>query len=366
MWFSGTATLERARQYNFKHLGPKKWAVWDRLPTAPYGSGPLKFDPFKFVYAAARSSNVGSKLGLRGQIAGLGLASAALAHMKIEKQAPQGLFLHQNFSLLKDFVGTSLKGTIGAAVAYMEMVDLGFVWQGHWEDCVSSGSSVAHPDFIFAKPSAICLVDAKGTTASADSLAKQEWRRQIYMNKATKLNFGGMASEGRVIATELSETSPAKLVTAYGKWGATAPHGSNKNNTPAAVASVQRANFIDAFFLVGLPYLAWKLVGNRNFGPLRHGAARLSLMGNEQVYMGPIRMTLVLDNRQWVMQPFCRTEIVEAAIKYVDQQEGVPMTDIVRDGGLVRSHLTNTDATIIDGPDGVGAIFRPVEFDAVS
>jgi hypothetical protein len=312
-----------------------------------------------FAYAAARSSIVGAKLGLRGQIAGLGLASASLSYLT--KPVPDDIFLHHNFTLLKDFVGTSLKGTIGAAIAYLEMLDLGYVWQGHWEDCVSSMSGDAHPDFIFAKPSTICLVDAKGTTLSADSTAKQEWRRQIYENRAVKLKFGGTADEGRVVATALSETDPAVVVSAYGSWAKPGPTGVKTAPSPGAVASVQRANFIDAFFLVGLSNLAWKLVGRNDVGSLEQGTARLVSLRGEEVYVGPIRMTLALDDQQWIMQPFCRKEVVDAAIRYVSGDRSVPMEHSVREGGLVRSHADDLNATFIDGPDGVGVRFRRVD-----
>lgn len=359
MWFSGIATLQRAREFNFKHLGPKGRAVWDRAPTAPYGFGPLKIDPHMFAYAAARSSIVGKKLGLRGQIAGLGLASAALSYLK---KPPSGeLFLHHNFPLLKDFVGTSLTGTIGAAIAYLEMLDLGYVWHGHWEDCVKSGSVAAHPDFIFAKPSAICLVDAKGTTTSADSTAKQEWHRQIYKNRAVQMKFGGTANEGRVIATVLSATDPGVLVTAYGNWLAKGQQGAKTTSHPKAISSVQRANFIDAFFLVGLANLAWKLVGSNNPGPLDQGSTRLLSIRGEQVYVGPIRLTLTIDDEQWVMQPFCRKTIVDEVIRCIGNDEGFPMQSAVREGGLKITHLDNLSATFIDGPDGVGAIFHLVK-----
>lgn len=352
MWFAGTGSLERAREHKFKNLGPKGRAIWVRPPTTPYASSPLVLDPHKFAYAAARSSIVGLKLGLRGQIAGLGLASASLAYLDLN--GGKNIYLHRNFGLLKDFVGTSLLGTIGAAISYLEMLDLGYVWQGHWEDCIAGSITGSRPDFVFAKTKGICLVDAKGTTSDPDRTAKDEWRRQIYNNRAVGLKFGGTANEGRVIATSLSTTHPAELVTAYGSWNKSAA----VKPTPSAIASVQRANFIDAFFLIGLPNLAWKLLGINNVGRLTEGGATLANLKNDEIYVGPIRMTFPVDNEQWVMQPYCKKEIVEAAIRYVSGDQSVPMQMQPLQDGLVSSYAEDLKTTYIDGPDGIGAIFK--------
>lgn len=361
MWFHGTTTLQRARQYKFQSPG-KTRASWER-PTAPYGVGPLTFDPYKFAYATARSSIVGQKIGLRGQLAGLGLGAASLAFL--EFRAPSDLLLHKNFWLLKDFVGTSLRGTIGAAVAYIEMLDQGYVWQGHWEDCVASAVKGPHPDFIFANSNSVCLLDAKGTTRlpiAADSMAKSEWRRQIYPNRSVSLKGGGPANEGRVVATLLSKKNAAEMVSAIGSWNTTTSAKPPVGPSPGTVAAVQRANFIDAFFLLGFANLAWGLLGYKNHGSLHQGSASEMTLRNEAVYVGPIRMTLTINDEPWAMHPFCKKRIVDAAITSVAEtgrlQVGLP----VFSQGLAQTTVDGSSPiTFVDGPDGVGAVFRKME-----
>lgn len=336
--------------------------MWERAPLSPYGAGPARFDPYQFAYATARSSIVGKKLGLRGQIAGLGLGAASLAFFK--PPMPNDLVLHQNFSLLKDFVGTSLRGTIGAAVAYLEMLDMGYVWQGHWEDCVAPGYSGAHPDFVFAKPTSVCLVDAKGTTAPAhmaDAMAKHEWRRQIYDNRDVALKSGGTANEGRVVATLLSEASPVELVSACGSWRKVPTRGLQAGPAPGAVASVQRANFIDAFFLVGFANLAWKMLGFRNTGPLEQTSASMVTLNGEALFVGPSRMVLSIGHESLAMHLFCRRSIVDAAMRSAARNFTLPMEVPLFESGL-KSGVGNVSRpmTLVDGPDGVGAVFRPI------
>jgi len=295
------------------------------------------------------------RVGLRGQLAGLGLATAALSYL--EPNVPNGVKLHKNFAFTKDFIGTSLKGTIGAALAFLEMQSLGYVWQGHWEDCVATaGPPAARPDFVFAKNSQVCLVDAKGTSGDASALAKTEWKRQIYTNRKKTLRLGGHATEGRVIAVKLSTSASTELVTAYGSWAGSVTKGTATSSaTPNAVTSVQRGNFVGALFLVGLPKMAASLMRTSDFVPSLDGSAVETNVENRDVYLGPTRMVVGDDNARWAMRPFCRAEVIrkiyDGALVGVDSDLPYwePSLSIEIDA------KSDEQSVVLESRDGVGA-----------
>lgn len=154
MWLFGNKIIPIYELHNLKHV--KTNAVWSKAVT-PVGS-PLSVGPLLFIYASVRTSILGPKVGLRGQLAGAALGSAALCYLTpFLKSAialpPNSIFLHHNFYNAKDFIGASIKGTIGAALAYLEMQHLGYAWNGHWEDCVASTGISADPvpDFVLPR-----------------------------------------------------------------------------------------------------------------------------------------------------------------------------------------------------------------------
>lgn len=276
MWFRGANNIHFHELYNLKHV--KINAVWSKA-AAPVGI-PLSVNPLLFIYASMRTSILGSKVGLRGQLAGAALGSAALCYLtpflnSVVAASPNSIFLHHNFYHVKDFIGASIKGTIGAALAYLEMQRLGYAWSGHWEDCVISTGTSANPvpDFVFASETDVCLLDAKGSARpfpEVGRLAKSEWKRQIYPNRNVKLKLGGFPTEGRVIASSLVRPRAVGLVAAYGRFPAAgsltvAP---NAPITPRelAVKSVQKTNFTNAFYLLGLNDLASSFISSASAG----------------------------------------------------------------------------------------------------
>lgn len=304
MWFSGDVHIPRARQYDVKRAG--KRVTWNTA-IAPYRTSPLTVDPFAFALAAARTSIIGGgRLGLRGQLAGFGLSLAALAYL--EKRPGKKLTAHAHFSKTKDFIGKALTGTIGAALCHLEMEALGYVWHGHWEDCTKSSSKTKHPDFVYANTTDVCISDGKGTFNKPDTTAKSGWRAQILPHAKTALTFGGTATKGIVIATGLQYTRSAnrsELVIAHGDFGPL-PHA---RALPSAVRSVQRANFIAAFYLLGLNAYASKLANAKAEG---EDTAEKTEKNGIQVYLSRPRASFV-DSRgdEWIMRVGCRASLVD-------------------------------------------------------
>lgn len=384
MWFSGSKVIPFYELHNLKHV--KKNAVWHK-PVAPPGVS-LAVDPLLFIYASTRSSILGKRIGLRGQLAGLGLGSVSLCYLAPlissgVKLPSNKLFLHHNFDNTKDFIGSSIKGTIGASLAYLEMQRLGYAWSGHWEDCVSAtGTSVtATPDFIFASARDVCLVDAKGSArpfSDVGTLAKNEWKRQIYSNRNVKLKLGGMPTEGRIIATTLVRPRAVGLVAAHGRFRTPRAHLTMPkvpvNPDSLAIKSVQKTNFTNAFYLLGLNALASKLINANDNGlgaqkQLAWALAQAEVIdGQGAVFKGISRFVNLGSEGAWIMQPFCRADILREAFLYLDSNDAPPVSsaalilptniELGREfsGGALRS----AERMIVQSRDGVGAIFDRV------
>jgi len=399
MWFHGIKDIPRYELYKLKQVRTK--ASWDK-PVIPAGP-PLAIDPLLFIYASTRASILGQKIGLRGQLAGRGLGAAALCYLTPNLYSPGAkvtnkIFLHHNFNYTKDFIGSSIKGAIGAALAYLEMQDQGYAWCGHWEDCtapaVSTTSSVAStstasgsakakapaPDFVFASSSNVCLVDAKGsarTMKEVRQIAKHEWKRQIYSNRLVKLVGGGTVTEGRIIAASLANTNGVGLVTAHGRFlGSSLPpgtgHASRVSTTRKAIKTVQRINFTNAFYLLGLNAMANHFIG----GPLglaraEMDAARRSAVNIDDlssVYAGGRQIVDLGEQGAWAMQPFCRHDVLEEAFENLvsDNAPAVaetpamlaPLPGNARSSG--DGKVVSADRVILQSRDGVGAIFERV------
>ncbi|BBP70820.1 hypothetical protein PHLH6_28240 [Pseudomonas sp. Seg1] len=401
MWFHGIKDIPRYELHRLKQV--RKKASWDK-PVVPPGP-PLVVDPLRFIYASTRSSILGQKIGLRGQLAGQGLGAAALCYLtpnfhSASVKPINNIFLHHNFYHAKDFIGSSIKGTIGASLAYLEMQDLGYAWCGHWEDCTSPGVSTTStsasapkasgsapakapaPDFVFASSSNICLVDAKGSARTMKEvrlIAKNEWKRQIYSNRLVKLAGGGMATEGRIIAASLANPNGVGLVTAHGRFpGSTLPPGTGGSTrvstTSKAIKAVQKINFTNAFYLLGLNSMASHFIG----GPLglaraEMDDARLSAVDIDDfgaVYAGGRRIVDLGGQGAWTMQPFCRLDVLEEAFENLltDNAPAVAETPPILNQSPDNAtssgdgKMTSSDQVILQSRDGVGAIFKRVAY----
>lgn len=380
MWLFGNKIIPIYELYNLKHV--KINAVWSKAVT-PVGS-PLSVGPLLFIYASVRTSILGPKIGLRGQLAGAALGSAALCYLTpFLKSAialpPNSIFLHHNFYNAKDFIGASIKGTIGAALAYLEMQHLGYAWNGHWEDCVAFTGISADPvpDFVFASGTDVCLVDAKGSARpfpEVGKLAKSEWRRQIYPNRNVMLKLGGFPTEGRVIAASLVRPRAVGLVAAYGKFPAVnslmvAP---NAPITPGGLAmkSVQKTNFTNAFYLLGLNDMASSFIGGANARAEKQLSWALSraeyVDAGEAIFKGPSKVFDLAEGGVWIMQPFCRVDILRAAFLNLMRDDAPPVSSAAL---ILPDHIENSkdsvalttalgEQVIIQSRDGVGAIFK--------
>ncbi|HDR9771433.1 TPA: hypothetical protein QDC27_006951 [Burkholderia cepacia ATCC 25416] len=388
MWFNGNAEI-----YRFQHIEVK--SITSRInwgdSSTPFGPSQV-ISPLEFVYAAMRASITGPRLGLRGHLAGGALAVSALSYLsKWRPRAVYGpafgdLFYHENARYLKDFVGSTVKGTVGAALTFLEMQSRGYPWFGHWEDCSNSESTKAHPDFVYASSLDVCLVDAKGSASSFWSVmdrVKGEWREQILANAHIPLAFGGTATEGRVIAATLSRSTGTGLISAYGRLPELVgplklPPAYLLPYNPAHFA-VQRAHFISVFFLLGLNSLAFCLLNPSQQSRSRALTERDDALQAVQrfvdghgVYVGPARLSFQAGSNTWTMRLYAREHVIRDASDHLllDRPELVE-TPMVRqrpqaDQIIVLEAENAPREVLVESADGVGAIFSRTATDGQS
>lgn len=351
MWFSGAVEVPRQTLFNLKSVN--KNASW-HPKKSPYDVA-LNVNPYAFAYAAMRTSIVGTHIGLRGSIAGGGLAIAAASYLN-----PTGINLefHPRFSNVKDFIGTGIKGTVGAAFSYLHMLNNGYVWAGHWEDAVATSISGPHPDFIFASKFDVCMMDAKGSSKNSkdvDDLVKKEWKRQIWPNKAQPLIFGGTCTEGSIIATRVAPGITARFVKAHGKFVT-----STSTSLTNAIKSVQRANYINACFFLGLSSTAFSMLSERGEGSplvLRNELKNFNVNKNG-ILVGPPRLIVGRSSSggSYLMRPIAHIEVLTEMISGLYAEKRSHEVDLPPPI-LKVGNENRPKKVLIQGGDAVGAEF---------
>ncbi len=215
MWVGGSIGLKRYREYQRVGNKWKKNSGWGASPT-------LGANPAKFLYAVARTAVRGHPPGWRGVRSAVFSACAALSYLERGVHSPTSLSLHSDLQLAKDFVGTGIKGVIGAAFSLIEAQALGYPWFGHWEDAF--GPMEQGPDFLVFRSGEMVLVEAKGTAQDNPARAswlKAQWKGQIEPH----LSWTG-ADHGWLIATCLQRSSVSfleRLTASSSTWSPGAP-----------------------------------------------------------------------------------------------------------------------------------------------
>ena len=401
MWFRGDALVRGAAQYDAERFGGSR-IKWGPAKTPDLTE--LALDPWSFTYAAIRTAVTGSRVSRRGRIAGAGVAFACLAHIRAHKSGASaqasGLRMHSDLVHMKDFLGNGLRGAIGAALSYEAMQTMGYAWVGHWEDCTAYFDvEEKHPDFVFAKQSDVCLVDAKGSSMSDERIergVKDSWRDQVLAHHKTPLVGGGLPTEGRVFGTKLSDAEPMELTVAYGNFvasgsasGGSGGHASAAT-TAAAVTNVQQLNFLDVFRLIafggkedevqlevgpvsgalgwegGPPVSRFEAVMQQAYSKVRHED------GLGSVAVSDVLASLHFPEGSWDMRVFCHAEVfgpVDSTLHSQAVKVELPVYSRLRDTPHHSDdpkYVANQDFAqkhhrkVVRGLDGVGAIFTRV------
>jgi hypothetical protein len=351
MWFHGSVDIPRQTLFKLKNV--KTNATWQ--PKESLYDLPLRVNPYAFAYAAMRTSIVGKHIGLRGSIAGGGLAIASAAYLF---KKGMDLEFHPRFNDVKDFIGTGIKGTVGAAFSYLYMMNKGYVWAGHWEDAISKSVAGPHPDFVFASKLDVCLMDAKGSSKNVpdiESLVKKEWKRQIWPNRKETFIFGGTCTEGAIIATRVAPGLSASFIKAHGRFQGVSP----LNLASKAIKSVQRANYINACFLLGLHKTAFSMLSRDKVNTAPATLIReleYSNITGDNVLIAPPRLILQNGNGSYLMRPFADVNFLKKMI--IGLYDDSDWSDVILPQTILNTKNQEVEEKIlIQGGDGVGAEF---------
>jgi hypothetical protein len=373
MWIGKAAQIERSRKKIARMSGPIPF--WKKGP-CPYGP-PIHVNPFTFLLAASRCSVLGTYTNKHDQFGGVGLGLAVLHYLTVTRSstppfAPR-LQLNAKCNPFKDFVKSTITGTIGAAVAYVDMQSSGYGWVGHWEDCSKkSGNAGSAPDFVFSSATETCLVEAKGSSRKStnlDNLAQDSWSRQVWPHRTTPLKLGGTATEGRVIATHISESHPGATTSAYGRFK---PGGAA--HQLGGRTSVLLSSYLDITRLLGLRSTNREL--RRRFWEKEQETSahdsvltKISIDSGELVETSSESIAFAIDSTIWEMSFFVRTSTIKflsAAFlgETIDRETTPPahagnlMFGVTKDGiSLSDQSIGEAGRVFTEGKDGFGALF---------
>lgn len=229
----------------------------------------LNFSPLELFGAAARCSH-------------LHLLDPTIATTESEMiaalVAPHVDNISDDFAVLatadsfKDYVKGYFAGTVATGLAYLAMINEGYVWSDHFENAGGGHPSHARkPDFVFGGiGTGVSLMESKGARSGSltgfDSIVADGYTGQVEPHLG-HLVGGAMATHGYCIGSWLKSTTQAELRIHHTRT----PAQQNAATNPAAssLATVQRHNFATAFTLTHSPELGIDLRrGDGGFRPI--------------------------------------------------------------------------------------------------
>ena len=347
MWLVGSCDIPR------QELHIRNGAVWNAAGI-PYNPTPLTVNVFSFSYAAIRSS-ITNPVGFAGVFAGIGLSWSAIALLD-RNPANSALSLSADMIRLKDFAQATVKGVIGAAISYLDMVDMGYAWRGHFEDLVLGGIAGPHPDFVFANYGDVSLTESKGTKRDPGKVAnyvKSEWNRQVLPNQNAVLSGGVAPTEGRVIGVSMAPLTGFQICAALGQFAGGAA------GALANLFAIQVSNFLRFFYLLGR--LDWVQAITENV-PIDRLAVLGEIRQHQRVIrgIGPVylgRDAYHLPNG-WTVQFFIRTECLTLMFERISHQieEDLPVYETVNLNSVIDDE-DRIKKVVVQSRDGTGALF---------
>jgi len=165
-----------------------------------------------------------------------------------------------NFSILasakrlKDFSRTHLMGVVGGGIAYLQMIQDGYVWCDHFENLTLSGAAPTKrsPDFVFSRPghSDVAIAESKATHGSWRKPFGRSVRKGYVEQVAPYLGMqlsGATASHGFAIGSWMTSPTCAELMIDHTAISAPAtPPG----DVPTDPTFVKRGNYLTVLALM--------------------------------------------------------------------------------------------------------------------
>ena len=172
---------------------------------------------------------------------------------------------------MKDFVQNYFIGTVAAGIAYLVMINDGYVWSDHWENLVPKllGKAKKTPDFIFASPSqGTALMESKGTrsakTSAFDTTVSDGYVDQVQPHLGASIG-GSNATHGYAIGSHLVSTTQASINIHHTRVPASV---SGSGAPPGSPTAIQRHNYATAFSLAHGPNLGQQIRDGQARQPL--------------------------------------------------------------------------------------------------
>lgn len=224
------------------------------------GFATINFGPLDLYGAAARCSHLGSVNPVlvtpESQMTG------ALVEQYVDDVSADFAILPTT-AHFKDFVKSYFAGTVASGLAYLAMIDDGYIWSDHFENVGGGNTDVAKsPDFVFAGlTTGLALVESKGTRSARlsafDSTVDAGYVDQVEPHLGYTVG-GATATHGYCIGAWLTSTSKAELLAHH--TAVTAITG-QEARAAAPLAAVQRQNCATAFSLAHSVLLGEQLRG---------------------------------------------------------------------------------------------------------
>lgn len=169
-----------------------------------------------------------------------------------------------NFAVLasvdsfKDFIKSYFVGTVATGLAYLAMINEGYVWSDHFEHL--GGGNPSHtkkPDFVFAGvATGVALVEAKGGRSGSlnkfNTVVSDGYTDQVEAHLGHAVG-GVTASHGYCIGAWLQSAQKADLLVHYTE--VPAPPQPPRDDATADISTIQQHNFATAFALTHGPRL---------------------------------------------------------------------------------------------------------------
>lgn len=255
-WKTALKNLDISNTVAHGHTG---LSVVGRAP----GISSFSFSPLELYGAAARCSHLNLINPAIVTVESLMIEAMLAQHVDDSSRDFAILKTADNF---KDFVKSYFAGTVAAGIAYLAMINDGYVWSDHFESAGGGNPRAAKsPDFVFSGPSTgVALVETKGsrsaTLAAFDKTVRDGYLQQVEPHLGYLI--GGVTStHGYCIGAHLRSVTKAEVRIHHttGMLTGSGSSGTGEDPDTADLSTLQRHNYATALALVHDPFLGDRL-----------------------------------------------------------------------------------------------------------